>query len=357
MSQRLMQPDWMAPTAPRTSSAYSNGVAASPRPAAMGADPMGAPASMGTTLAPQFAESHSAVAADAAARMLEDHSSRWTDDVAALKAEVQQLREQRIGRCEEQLFEHRHLLDTLAAERATVEELSNRLTRAEQKLGEQRRSQDETERALEEERHVRELRQEQFAARLDSLASSLEGTRKQLGRETDTVLEHVHAVLEERDVRIMRAHNPSAARLLTPLLSGRSDPSLAFPLSLAPFSGRDRARELCGSGGRYALMPPHPPPSPPSRPAPGLGHWCGGVSAKDAPAAFFAHRGAAGEPWLPTKAGRSTSRDDAGDGGVHRRRLQGDRGGAGGPRRPVAAGGEDARRRKTPTQNHLGCIL
>ena len=205
-----MQPDWMAPTAPRTSSAYSNGVAASPRPAAMGADPMGAPPSMGAgpSLAPQFAESHSAVAADAAARMLEEHSSRWTDDVAALKAEVQQLREQRIGRCEEQLFEHRHLLDTLAAERATVEELSNRLTRAEQKLGEQRRSQDETERALEEERHVRELRQEQFAARLDSLASSLEGTRKQLGRETDTVLEHVHAVLEERDVRIMRARSP-----------------------------------------------------------------------------------------------------------------------------------------------------
>ena len=210
MSQRVMQPDWMAPTAPRTSSAYSNGVAASPRPATMGADPMGAPPSMGAgpSLAPQFAESHSAVAADAAARMLEEHSSRWTDDVGALKAEVQQLREQRIGRCEEQLFEHRHLLDTLAAERATVEELSNRLTRAEQKLGEQRRSQDETERALEEERHVRELRQEQFAARLDSLASSLEGTRKQLGRETDTVLEHVHAVLEERDVRIMRARSP-----------------------------------------------------------------------------------------------------------------------------------------------------
>ena len=215
-----MQPDWMAPTAPRTSSAYSNGVAASPRPAAMGADPMGAPPSMGTTLAPQFAESHSAVAADAAARMLEDHSSRWTDDVAALKAEVQQLREQRIGRCEEQLFEHRHLLDTLGAERATVEELSNRLTRAEQKLGEQRRSQDETERALEEERHVRELRQEQFAARLDSLASSLEGTRKQLGRETDTVLEHVHAVLEERDVRIMRAHSPSAPGFCCPSAVG-----------------------------------------------------------------------------------------------------------------------------------------
>lgn len=65
---------------------------------------------------------------------------------------------------------------------AQTEELAQRLTRAEQKLGEHRRGQEAALHGLDEERHVRELRQEQFAARLDSIASAMEGTRKQVSR-------------------------------------------------------------------------------------------------------------------------------------------------------------------------------
>ena len=154
-------------------------------------------------LTPHFAESHTALAAEAAGRLLDEHSRRTNDEVAQLRLELHQLKVERIGRCEEQLFEHRHMLDGLAREKMATEELAQRLARAEQKLGEHRRGQEAALHGLDEERHVRELRQEQFAARLDSIASAMEGTRKQLGREQEGVMQHVHAILDERDTRLM----------------------------------------------------------------------------------------------------------------------------------------------------------
>ena len=149
------------------------------------------------SLNPQFAETHSTAAADVAARMMEDHTRRVEGEVAQLRHEINQLKVERMGRCEEQLFEHRHILDTLTREKQVVEEVSTRMARIEESSLQWRRGQEAMLHDLDEERHQRELRQEQFAARLDSIMSSVEGARKSLGREQESVMQHVSTILED----------------------------------------------------------------------------------------------------------------------------------------------------------------
>lgn len=107
-----------------------------------------------SSLGPQFAESHATAAADIAARMLEDHASRFGAEVETLRlemhnlkvermgrfeAEVETLRlelhnlkVERMGRCEEQLFEHRHLIDSVTHDKqARLERSPCRLQRIE----------------------------------------------------------------------------------------------------------------------------------------------------------------------------------------------------------------------------------
>ena len=154
------------------------------------------------SLNPQFAESHSTLAADMAGRMLEDYARSVQSEVSTLRVELHNLKVERIGRCEEQLFEHRHLIDGLTREKQMVEELSKRLARVEEQSLQHRRGQEAMLHGLDEERHQREIRQEQLTARMDSVMSSVEGTRKQVGRDHEAVMQHVNTMLDERDRRV-----------------------------------------------------------------------------------------------------------------------------------------------------------
>eukprot|EP01051_Picozoa_sp_SAG22_P013470 SAG22_NODE_1512_length_4256_cov_2.793120_1_plen_227_part_00 len=123
---------------------------------------------------------------------------------AAMRAEISELKEElrrlgarsvsedRLARSEVQIFEHRHLIESMRttskelltdAESAAdhihtvsslVHEVNARLARAESMLGEQRRMIEKERNLIDEERHARGLQYEQLLARMNAVSSSAE---------------------------------------------------------------------------------------------------------------------------------------------------------------------------------------
>ena len=77
-----------------------------------------------------------------------------------------------------------------------------KMARLEESMVEQRRGLSEERRLLDEERHSRGLQTEQIVSRLDSLASALEAAHKRQSRDQAASIDHMHAVMDEREARV-----------------------------------------------------------------------------------------------------------------------------------------------------------
>ena len=147
------------------------------------------------------------VAAEAAARVL-DHNGTvvalrsqiggMVEQIAQLQKEVTSLRDQRLPRCEEQLFEHAEALHKVG----TAVDLERKVERSENLSAEVRRQLSEERRLLDDERHARGLQHEQLVARMDGLTSAVEAIQRRVVQDQQAVVDHVHAILDEREARV-----------------------------------------------------------------------------------------------------------------------------------------------------------
>jgi hypothetical protein len=146
-------------------------------------------------------------------------------EMVELKEDLRRLRdrsvtEDRLARSEVQLFEHRHLIESMRSASkeimsetestadhvhgvsSMIHEVNARLVRTESMLSEQRRMIEEERNLIDEERHARGLQYEQLMSRMDALIAERDTQTKRIARDAAALSEHMHLVLDDREKRI-----------------------------------------------------------------------------------------------------------------------------------------------------------